>query len=83
MEYNYYIDSSNNPVIPAIGGATSRLTTGYGSIQLCTGANSVAPTVKLSVENNLIKSNIGYISLDRGVPQVVPGLGLSGNLYKL
>lgn len=52
LGYNYYADASGNDVIANTGGATSRLTVGYGFIGLYVGAVDAAPTTQRLLANS-------------------------------
>jgi len=51
MGYNWYADASGTPQIIHPDGATSRISTGYGSIELATGGIGQPPTDRLVVNS--------------------------------
>jgi hypothetical protein len=52
LGYNYYADAAGSDVIANSGGATSRLTVGYGFIGLYVGAVNAAPTTQRLLANS-------------------------------
>lgn len=57
--YNYYARNDGTPIISNTGGATSRITAGYGKVSLCTGEMNTAPTEYLKVEGGQINATNG------------------------
>ncbi len=71
LGYNYYYDAFGDGVIINSGGATSRLSVGYGSIVLSTGGVNQAPTAQqLIVETTDVTVNGSfYNNSDRNAKQ--------------
>jgi hypothetical protein len=49
MGYNYYYDAAGNGQLIHAGGGTSRISAGYGGVQLATGDINAPPTVRLNI----------------------------------
>ncbi len=56
LGYNYYANSSGTSVVTNPGGATSRVTVGYGYVGLATGAVNDVPVDRLTVN---VQGNVG------------------------
>jgi hypothetical protein len=71
LGYNYYADASGNDVVANTGGATSRLTVGYGFISLNVGSVNEAPTTQrlLASSSGVTVSGTFNNSSDRNAKQ--------------
>jgi hypothetical protein len=67
LGYNYYYDADGVGHLTRSGGATSRLTLGYGKIELATDGNDAAPSTRLVVNAS------GYV----GIGTTTPGFPLN------
>jgi len=72
LGYNYYHDNTN-PVIPNTGGATSRISCGYGYVALYTGGTNAAP-----VNLGLFQDQSGLVGI--GVNPPTHKLDVNGTL---
>ena len=68
LGYNYYYDAAGTAHCYVPAGPTSRLSLGYGSIALATGAANTAPTPRLTV------SAAGYVGIGTGLPAALLSL---------
>lgn len=83
MGYNYYVNSNDEDVIPNLGGGTSRITMGYGSLDFATaGAGAGNPYSKMFI------NSAGNVGIGTTAPQAkldvtgaieVDGIGLPFN----
>lgn len=62
LGYNYYYDAAGTGHLTRSGGATSRLTLGYGKIELATDGNDAAPSTRLLLNAS------GYLGLGTTSP---------------
>jgi hypothetical protein len=67
LGYNYYYDAAGHGHLTRSGGATSRLTLGYGKIELATDGNDAPPSTRLVVDAS------GYV----GIGTTTPGFPLN------
>jgi len=71
MGYNYYYDAAGNGQLIHSGGGTSRISAGYGGIQLATGDVNAAPTVRLNITPTIVQVENATFnnSSDRNIKQ--------------
>lgn len=79
LGYNYYYDAAGAGHTANAGGSTSRLSLGYGRIELATGGTATAPSSRLLVNS---AGNIGIGETSPGFPLNFPStLGDKISLY--
>lgn len=69
LGYNYYYDAAGNGQTANSGGSTSRLSVGYGRIELATGGTATAPSPRLLVN---AAGNVGIGETSPGFPLNFP-----------
>ncbi|HEV8538738.1 MAG TPA: tail fiber domain-containing protein [Bacteroidota bacterium] len=74
MGYNCYFDATGNQVIPNIGGATSRLSLGYGRIGLWIGGVNHSPNAP-----GIVISDIGRVGIGTYTPGYLLQVGGGGD----
>ncbi len=85
MGYNYYYDGAGNGQLIHSGGGTSRISAGYGGIQLATGDVNAAPTVRLDITPTTVtvKNATFNNSSDRNLKQDFTAIDPSEMLHKV
>ena len=85
LGYNYYADAAGNGHVINTGGATSRISAGYGSISLLTGYVNSAPFAGLTINGPSVPVNITSTGLGIGFfgaspPNPQAAIDMSGDI---